>query len=85
MRPRVHARDSFVGPLATTLEKAMKLDGYNFGKGDCQPNPHQHSRKRDDGNFNSSRAQDSDSNTSQDQEGDTAEKGCGENPKSPSG
>jgi len=34
MRPRVHARDSFVGPLATTLEKATKLDGYNFSQGD---------------------------------------------------
>ena len=46
--------------------------------------PPQRSRKRDDGNFNPDRAQDSDSNTSQDQEGNTAKKDCAERPKSAS-
>ena len=46
--------------------------------------PPQRSRKRDDGNFNPDRAQDSDSNTSQDQEGNTVEKDCAEKPESAS-
>jgi hypothetical protein len=50
-----------------------------------KPNPPQRSQKRDDGNFNSNRAQRSDSNSSQDQEGDTAEKDCGKKNKSASG
>jgi hypothetical protein len=50
-----------------------------------KPNLPQRSRKRDDGNFNSNRAQDSDSNYSQDQEGNTAEKGFGNKTKSASG
>ena len=49
-----------------------------------KPNPPQRSRKRDDGNFNSNRAQDSDSNSSQDQRGNTAEKDFGKKNKSAS-